>query len=152
LKINKVSRVAEVRQPYRYDFVDAEEVLTREQVEFMGKTYAISRPAVSECVEPSRVLRLSNLPASFSTDALELLLERDLGRSFSEPPEIQIDSTKCEAIVTLHELSGNTHKKINLFNMFNSQLLQTLTNSLRVKLSCSYHAPGCFDLYRKIHH
>jgi hypothetical protein len=78
----------------------------------------ISQPAAPAIVEPSRVLRLTNLPVSLNVDAVELLLEKCLGKSFAESPEIQMDSTEQEAIVSLHELSGITEKKIYQLNIF----------------------------------
>jgi hypothetical protein len=57
--------------------------------------------------EPSREIRLLNVPSSLSKEALELLLEMHLGVAFSETPEIQMDSEKGEAIVTLHHSAGN---------------------------------------------
>jgi hypothetical protein len=75
---------------------------------FCNTTFQISRPAAAEVAgEPSRVIRLSNLPPSLNKDSLELLLEKQLGSTFSDAPEIQIDSEKGEAIVTLHDVTGN---------------------------------------------
>jgi hypothetical protein len=115
-------------------FIDAEEVLARKKIVMGNTTYQIHRPVALN--ESSRMIRLSNLPSSLSPDALELILEMHLGRFFSEAPQIRIDSMKGEAIVILHESSGNTDiinpkRSIHIIHIF-----QTLKNFRNKKSSC----------------
>ncbi|ELU05774.1 hypothetical protein CAPTEDRAFT_209285 [Capitella teleta] len=80
------------------DKQDADNILNREQVEFMGKVYKTSKPVLT-------TIKLSDVPACMTSDMLTVLLEENKGSSFSSCPDITIDRENREAIVTFGDAS-----------------------------------------------
>jgi hypothetical protein len=91
---------------YTFLHSDADAVLSRETVNFMGKMYEARKPNVDGAVEETIVIKLHNVPSSVNADMLELLLERRLGSPLSPGLDISIDEETHEAIITFADAAG----------------------------------------------
>ncbi|ELU11622.1 hypothetical protein CAPTEDRAFT_212668 [Capitella teleta] len=79
---------------------DAENVLTKERVTVLGKTFDVSRPNVDGVADETIAIKLYDVPSNVNADVLKLLLERHLGRALSDGTDINIDEETHEAIIT----------------------------------------------------